>query len=99
MEHVLRSANEERHYRAANVMLSKEGAAYRFIGDTLVPMDYQNQMAAMASGSLGKRSVQRPHPINRLKRLKCNLSALALVPNVRKPYRMSVGEKASVRKH
>jgi len=49
LEHLLRFVNGKSHYPAANVMLSKEGAAYRFVGGTLVPITNQEEIAVVES--------------------------------------------------
>lgn len=49
LEHVLRFSDEERHYHAANVMLCKEGSAYRFVGDVLVSITNQEEIAVVES--------------------------------------------------
>ncbi len=51
LENVLNFANEEGHYHAANVMLGKEGSAYRFVGQELVTITNQEEIAVVESAA------------------------------------------------
>ena len=49
MEHVLNIVKDEEHYRDANEILSKEGSAYRFVGDVIAPISNEMELAVVES--------------------------------------------------
>ena len=47
LEHLLRTRRDEQDNSDANALLSKEGSAYRFVGDVIVPITDDGELSAI----------------------------------------------------